>query len=198
MNRDLHNSSALSTSVRANGVCSSQASGGLMKILIYAFAALLAAVPASAAHPVQVEDMQQLSRLGSARISPDGRWVAFTVTESELPKNRSVANPWSVPAAGGDARQLTFADHGSNNSPRWSPDSQYLYFASTRADSKSQIFRLAIGGGEARQITSVPTGVGDYFLSPDGKTIAFVASVYPQCTDMACNEKMAKAHDDDP
>jgi dipeptidyl aminopeptidase/acylaminoacyl peptidase len=169
-----------------------------MKTLIYAFAAMLAAVPASAAHPFQVEDMQRLSRLGSTRISPDGRWVAFTVTKSDVTKNRSVTNLWIVAAAGGDARQLTFGDHGSNNSPRWSPDSQYLYFISTRADSKSQIFRLAIGGGEAKQITSVPTGVGDYFLSPDGKTIALVAGVYPKCTDMACNEQAAKAHDDDP
>jgi dipeptidyl aminopeptidase/acylaminoacyl peptidase len=169
-----------------------------MKTLIYAFAALLAASPVSAGHSFQVEDMQKLSRLGSARISPDGRWVAYTVTRSDVPKNRSVTNVWIVPAAGGDARPLTFADRGSNNSPRWSPDSRYLYFVSNRVDSKPQIFRLPLAGGDAQQISSVPTGVGDYFLAPDGKTIAFVASVYPQCTDMACNEKAAKAHDDDP
>src|SRR5437899_3221202 len=124
-----------------------------MKTLIYAFAALLAASPVSAAgHPLQVEDMQKLSRLGSARISPDGRWVAYTVTRSDVPKNRSVTNLWIVPAAGGDARQLTFADRGSNNSPRWSPDSRYLYFVSSRVDSKPQIFRLPLAGGDAQQI----------------------------------------------
>ena len=170
-----------------------------MKTLVYAFVALLlVAEPASAAHPFQVEDMQKLSRLGSTKISPDGRWVVFTVTKSDVPKNRTVTNLWMVPAPGGAAQQLTFADRGANNSPRWSPDSRYLYFVSNRVDSKPQIFRLPIGGGEAKQITSVPTGVGDYFLSPDGKTIAFVASVFPHCTDMPCNEKAAKARDDDP
>src|SRR5205085_10570067 len=53
-------------------------------------------------------------------------------------------------------------------------------------------------GGEAMQITRVPTGVDDYVLSPDGKTIAFTASVFPQCTDMACNEKAAKEREDNP
>jgi dipeptidyl aminopeptidase/acylaminoacyl peptidase len=103
-----------------------------------------------------------------------------------------------IPAAGGDPQQLTFADRGSNSGLRWSPDSRYLYFVSNRVDNKRQIFRLPIAGGEAKQITNVPTGVSDYFLSPDGTTIALTASVFPQCADMACNEKAAKEHEDNP
>jgi dipeptidyl aminopeptidase/acylaminoacyl peptidase len=168
-----------------------------MKTLTCTLLALLLGASVSA-HPFHVEDMQKLSRLGGTRISPDGRWVAFTVTKSDVTKNRSITNLWMVAATGGEPQQLTFADSGSNASPRWSSDSRYLYFVSSRTGSTRQIFRLAISGGEAKQISSVPTGIGDYFLSPDGKTIAFVASVYPQCTDMACNEKASKAHDDDP
>jgi dipeptidyl aminopeptidase/acylaminoacyl peptidase len=169
-----------------------------MKTLICAFVVLLVASPASAARSFQVEDMQRLSRLGGARISPDGTRVAFTITRSDVSKNRTATNVWMVPAVGGDALQLTFADRGSNSGLRWSPDSRYLYFISNRVDSKRQIFRLPIAGGEAKQITSVPTGVDDYFLSPDGKTIALTARVFPQCADMACNEKAAKERDDDP
>jgi dipeptidyl aminopeptidase/acylaminoacyl peptidase len=167
-----------------------------MKTLLCAFAALLLGSSASAAHPFHVEDMQKLARLGGTRISPDGRWVAFTVTRSDVAKNRMVTNIWKVAAAGGEPEQLTFAERGANSGLRWSPDSRYLYFVSNRVDNKRQIFRLPIGGGEARQISNAPTGVGDYFLSPDGKTIAIVASVFPQCADMACNEKTAKEHDD--
>jgi dipeptidyl aminopeptidase/acylaminoacyl peptidase len=169
-----------------------------MKILVCAVVALLLGSSVSAAHPFHVEDMQKLSRLGGTRISPDGRWVAFTVTRSDVAKNRMVTNIWKVAAAGGEAEQLTFSERGANAGLRWSPDSRYLYFVSNRVDNKRQIFRLPIGGGEAKQISNVPTGVGDYFLSPDGKTIAIVASVFPQCADMACNEKAAKEHDDDP
>ncbi len=54
-----------------------------------------------------------------------------------------------------------------------------LYFLSTRVDNKPQIFRLPVAGGEAEQISKVPTGVGGYVLSPDGKTIAITAKRVP-------------------
>src|SRR4029077_20142653 len=75
---------------------------------------LLCLTAGALAHPFRVEDMQSLSRVGDARISPDGLWAAFTVTRSDLAKNRSVTNLWRVPTAGGEPQQLTFADHGSN------------------------------------------------------------------------------------
>src|SRR5258708_18761060 len=169
-----------------------------MKTLIYSCVLLSFTVPAWAAHPFHVEDMQRLSRVGGPRVSPDGKWVAFTVTRSDVAKNRSVTNIWMIPASGGDAQQLTFGERGFNGDQRWSPDSRYLYFVSTRADDKRQIFRLAARGGEAKQVTTVPTGVDAYVLSPDGKTIAITATVLPACMDMACNEKMAKERADNP
>jgi dipeptidyl aminopeptidase/acylaminoacyl peptidase len=169
-----------------------------MKALIYLFAFLSLAVPTWGAHPFHVEDMQRLSRVGDPRVSPDGKWVAFTVTRSDVEKNRFVTNIWMIPGAGGDPRQLTFEEQGSNADPRWSPDGRYLYFVSTRVDDKRQIFRLPMAGGEAQQVTTVPTGVDAYVLSPDGKTIAITAKVFPSCADMACNEKMAKELADNP
>ncbi len=153
---------------------------------------------AALAHPFRVEDMQGLSRLGEVRVSPDGSWAAFTVTRSDLAKNRSVTNLWRVPSAGGEPEQLTFVDHGSNGTPRWSADGRYLYFLSSRVDDKPQIFRLALAGGEAKQITSFATGVSDFVLSRDGNTLAIVASVFPSCTDMACNEKRLKERAENP
>jgi dipeptidyl aminopeptidase/acylaminoacyl peptidase len=159
--------------------------------------ALFLGVRASA-HPFKVEDMQNLSRVGDVRISPDGRWAVFTVTRSDLAKNRAVTNLWRVPTAGGEPQQLTFAQQGSNNAPRWSADGRYLYCLSSRAEDKSQVFRLVSEGGEAKQITNFATGVSSFVLSPDGNTLAIVASVFPSCTDMACNEKLLKERKDNP
>jgi dipeptidyl aminopeptidase/acylaminoacyl peptidase len=159
---------------------------------------LLCLTAAALAHPFRVEDMQNISRVGEVRISPDGEWAAFTVTRSDLAKNRSVTNLWRVPTAGGEPQQLTFVEHGSNDTPRWSADGRYLYFLSSRADDKSQVFRLAVAGGEATQITSFLTGVSHFVLSPDGNALAITASVFPSCPDMACNEKRLKEHADDP
>ena len=147
-----------------------------MRLFTFTVLVLLSlAMPTGAAHSFHVEDMQKLSRVSGIKLSPDGRWVAFAVSRSDVAKNRSVKNVWIVPANGGEPQQMTFAEEGSNDRPRWSPDSRYIYFLSTRVDKKPQIFRLAISGGEAKQITHVPTGVASYILSPDGKTMAFTA-----------------------
>jgi dipeptidyl aminopeptidase/acylaminoacyl peptidase len=169
-----------------------------MKFILTLLSLFPFAAAARADHPFHVEDMQKLARIGELKISPDGRSIAFTVTRENVAKNRGVTNLWMVGAGGGEPQQLTFDDQGYNGSPRWSPDSHFLYFLSSRADDKQQIFRLAVNGGEAKQITNVPTGVDGFFLSPDGKTIAITASVFPQCTDMACNEKAAKEKADNP
>jgi dipeptidyl aminopeptidase/acylaminoacyl peptidase len=158
----------------------------------------LSLAPPAPARPFKVEDMQNLSRVGEVRISPDGRWAVFTVTRSDLPKNRSVTNLWRMPTAGGEPQQITFVQQGSNDTPRWSADGRYLYFLSSRVEDKPQVFRLALEGGEARQITSFATGVSNFVLSPDGNTLAIIASVFPSCTDMPCNEKLLKQRKDDP
>jgi dipeptidyl aminopeptidase/acylaminoacyl peptidase len=156
------------------------------------------AVPAHAAHSFHVEDMQRLSRVSGLKLSPDAKWVAFTVARPDVEKNRSVKNIWLVSANGGEPQQLTFAEQGTNDSVRWSPDGRYLYFLSSRVGNKPQIFRLAMTGGEAKQITNVSAGIAGYILSPDGKMIALTASVFPLCTDMACDEKAEKERADNP
>jgi dipeptidyl aminopeptidase/acylaminoacyl peptidase len=168
-----------------------------MKLVVSLFV-LLCAAPAWAGRPMVVEDLHRLSRVGDARLSPDGKWVAFTVGRSDLARNRMVTNLWMVPTAGGAPQPLTFSDKGSNADPRFSPDSRFLYFLSNRVDGKPQIYRLPIGGGEARPITAVGVGVDTYAVSPDGRTIAFGASVFPSCPDLACSEKKAKEQDEAP
>src|SRR5215471_15001684 len=169
-----------------------------MKALLQTLVLVLTASVAWAAHPFHVEDMHALSRVGEPKISPDGEWVAFTVTRSDVAKNKSVTNIWTVPAAGGVPTQMTFAEAGRNTDIRWSPDSRWLYFVSTRVDDTRQIFRLSPAGGEAKQISTVPIGVDSYVLSPDGATIVFTASAFAGCADMACNERAAKALKDNP
>jgi dipeptidyl aminopeptidase/acylaminoacyl peptidase len=170
-----------------------------MKFFAFVLAIASLVIPARAdQHPFKVEDMQRLSRVSGLKLSPDGKWVAFVVSRSDVAKNKSVKNIWVVSTSGGDPQQLTFAEQGSNDSLRWSPDSRYIYFLSSRVDNKPQIFRLAVSGGEAKQITNIAIGVDAFILSPDGKTIALTESVFPQCTDMPCNEKADKEREENP
>jgi Dipeptidyl aminopeptidases/acylaminoacyl-peptidases len=151
-----------------------------------------------AAHPFHVEDMQKLMRIGEADLSPDGKWIAYSVQTSDVAKNKSATNLWLISSNGGAATQLTFSDKGQNYSPRWSPDSKYLFFVSSRDKDIPQIFRIAISGGESNQLTQWAIGVNAFILSPDGKKIAITASVFPECKDLACNEKKKKEKEENP
>ncbi|HET6266543.1 MAG TPA: S9 family peptidase, partial [Acidobacteriota bacterium] len=167
-----------------------------MKILVTLGFVLSICSSALAAHPFQVEDMQKISRIADPQLSPDGKWVAFMVQKSDVAQNKAVQNLWIMSSTGGDPHQLTFAEKGTNSRPRWSPDSTSLYFISDRASDVPQIFQLNLAGGEARQVTKFSTGVDSFLLSPDGKTLAISASVFPECSDLACNEKKQKEVDD--
>jgi dipeptidyl aminopeptidase/acylaminoacyl peptidase len=150
------------------------------------------------AKPFQIEDLHRLQRPSDAQLSPDGKWVAFTAARSDVAANRTGRNLWLVSAAGGEARPLTFAEKGSNTRPRWAPDSQFIYFVSSRVDDTAQIFKLPLAGGEAAQVTHSPVAIDSFVLSPDGQTIAFTVSVDPDCPDLAASKKKSKEADSNP
>ena len=150
----------------------------------------LAALPAAAAesHPFSVRDMVAMERLGDPKGSPDGRWVVFTRRTWDEAANKVTTNLWLAAMDGSAVRQLTAARQISDASPIWSPDSRAVAFVSNRGGS-SQIWVIALDGGEAAQVTSLPVDVDNIQWSPDGTRIAFSAEVYPDCSDLACTAK---------
>ncbi|HEY6387476.1 MAG TPA: S9 family peptidase [Candidatus Acidoferrum sp.] len=135
-------------------------------------------------HAITFDDMIQMHRVGEAQLSPDGKWVAYTVSTPDLDANRAVSNIWIMPTAGGTSLQLTQSGHDS--SPVWSPNGKMLAFLSSRSGD-SQVYLLSMDGGEAKPLTHLSTGADIVKWSPDGKTIAFTSGVYPDCKDDACN-----------
>ena len=149
----------------------------------------------SSKHPITFDDMIKLHRIAEPQVSPDGKWVAYTVSTPDMDANRGKSNIWVVPTAGGAAMQLTQSGHDS--SPVWSPDGKTLAFLSSRS-GESQVYLLSMVGGEAQTLTKLSTGADMVKWSPDGKTIAFTSSVYPDCVsrsaaalnnDDDCNKK---------
>jgi dipeptidyl aminopeptidase/acylaminoacyl peptidase len=138
----------------------------------------------AAKHAVGFQDLIRMHRVGEPQISPNGKWVAYSVSTPDLDANRGASNIWLVPVSGGASIQLTQSGHDS--SPVWSPDSKTMAFLSSR-DGNSQVYLLSLDGGEAQEFTHLSTGVDMVKWSPDGKNIAFTSSVYPDCKDDACN-----------
>jgi dipeptidyl aminopeptidase/acylaminoacyl peptidase len=122
-----------------------------------------------------VDDLLALETVGAAQISPDGKWVAYTVTRADFKQDAFVTHLWLADTAGTKTLQLTRGDKSAGN-PLWSPDGKWVAFTSARAGDKNQIFAIAPEGGEAVQLTNSDAGIGDFAWAPDGKTIAFVAA----------------------
>jgi dipeptidyl aminopeptidase/acylaminoacyl peptidase len=136
---------------------------------------LLVLIPAAqAAHVPTIDELLRLSTPSVARISPDGTYVAYTITEPDFEQNSYITHIWVVETASGRSWQLTRGKK-SVSAPRWSPDSQWLVFASDREEGKPQLFAIRPGGGEALQLTRAATAVGGFAWSPDGRQIAFTA-----------------------
>lgn len=122
-----------------------------------------------------IDDLLNLKSVGGAVISPDGKWVAYTVTSSDFKQDAFVTQIWLVESGSGRSFQLTRGEKSATN-PRWSPDGRWLAFTSNRLEDKNQIFVIQPEGGEAVQLTKSDTAISSYLWSEDGKQIGYTAT----------------------
>ncbi len=183
----------------------------LLSLLVLAFT--LPAI-AQAKHPFTFEDMMKLKRVGDPQVSPDGKWVIFSVVDVDLEANTKTPHIWIVPlngdvgtaapgrpaerssAGSSSAERILIADQDADR-PRWAPDGKRFAFLSTK-ESGSQVWTADFDGAAGsvtgvHKLTSIATEAGGELWSPDGKNILFTSDVYPECADEACNAKKVEA-----
>ena len=130
-------------------------------------------------HPFSIHDMLAMDRLSDPQVSPDGEWIVFVLRKTDLEADKGLTDLWLVDADGKDLRRLT-SHKAADSNPRWAPDGKSIWFVSARSES-SQVWRIAIDGGEAEQITEQPLDVGNLVVAPDGLHIAFTMEVFQDC-----------------
>lgn len=130
---------------------------------------------------VTSEDLLALRDASDVRLSPTGTSIAFVLTSIDRATHREFSNIWTIPTAGGPAKQVTEGVFG-DASPRWSPDGQHIAFSSNR-NGQSGLWVVDTGTSQSSMLAPWPhreffiSKSGDMFAwSPDGKEIAFAAA----------------------
>ncbi len=124
--------------------------------------------------PLTVDDLLALESMGNPQVSPDGKWVAYTVSSRDMEEDKRMTQIWMVSSDGGTPIPMTSADYSASNL-RWSPDNKYLSFSASKGeDAKSQVWRLNRLGGEATQVTNVKQGISNFEWSPDGNRLLLI------------------------
>ncbi|MDR3378220.1 MAG: S9 family peptidase, partial [Verrucomicrobiae bacterium] len=158
-------------------------------LLFLSLASLLApsclSQAAPAKRPMTFEDMMQMKRLGETAVSPDGKWLAYSVTSVDLAANSKTAELWLQAIAGGEPQKLAAARPGDSG-PQFSPDGKRILFLSAYEGGKQQVFMAdfdpATGATTNRKrVTFLWTEADNAQWSPDGKSIVFTSAVYPDC-----------------
>jgi dipeptidyl aminopeptidase/acylaminoacyl peptidase len=143
--------------------------------------------PAQAAkRPLRPDDIYRLPAVADPQLSPDGKWIAYTVSTIDSVRDKRHSTIWMISLDGSQDLRLTSSPEGETR-PRWSPDGKWLAFLSARQPSAldlgdqlpvtrpkvegGQVWLMDRRGGEGQRLTSIKGGVNDYAWSPDGQKL---------------------------
>jgi dipeptidyl aminopeptidase/acylaminoacyl peptidase len=147
---------------------------------------------ASAAEVFSVDDVENVQRVYSARISPDGEWIAYTMRVAREPDDDpgyAYVELHVLSTKTGVGRPYV-AGKVNVGDVRWSPDGSRITFRMRRPDSgETQVWAIPLNGGEAYPITDSMTSVIDYEWDPTGGRIAYIATTPKSAVQTALEKK---------
>jgi len=121
--------------------------------------------------PIQPTDINRIPTLSSPQVSPDGKWVTYSVSEVDTAKDGRVSHLWMQSWDGATSIQLTYGPEAAST-PKWSPDGKYISFMSSRESKKGgQVWLMDRRGGEGHKLTDIKGDIDHYEWSPDASKL---------------------------
>ncbi len=147
----------------------------LPRILLLILASATLGLSQTTLHALKLDDIVRIRDVRDPQLSPDGQWVAYVVSTTDVKEDRANSHIWVASFDGKTDRQMTWSQD-SESSPRWSPDNKYLAFTSSRPGKArgNQVWLLDRSGGEAMQMTELKGRLQNYEWSPGSKRLALV------------------------
>src|SRR5256885_14729731 len=107
----------------------------MIGVLIAVVLSIVASPIAQSKRPLVPDDIFHLKDVRDPQRSPDGKWVAYTVTRAIKDTDKNDTDIWMASWDGSQEIQVTSSPDGESQ-PRWSPDNKYLAFVSSRQGAK--------------------------------------------------------------
>lgn len=140
------------------------------------------------------EDLATLKRVGAPAVSPDEKWTAFGVTETDPESYKRSTALYLLDLTKPSAAPVRIADkaNASEHSPAFSPDGSMLYYLSDTSETE-QLWQVAITArgqeSEPVQASDLKTDIAGFKLSPAGGKIAIWGDIAKDCPTFGCNEE---------
>ncbi|GAA4354387.1 S9 family peptidase [Kangiella marina] len=125
-----------------------------------------------------LEDISKIESVRSAKVSPDGKWVAYTKSNKRKPYIDDDGPAWSelyVKPIGSDAKPF-ITGKVNIGSVSWSHDSKTLYYIAMRNDDTfAGVYSIPVDGGESQKVVGVQNNILSYTLNNDSSKMVFIA-----------------------
>jgi dipeptidyl aminopeptidase/acylaminoacyl peptidase len=127
--------------------------------------------------------MHMMHRLGAPEVSPDGRWALFTISSTDLDKNKrnNVLHLLDLTKPGAAPQPVRGAEKGHD--AVFGPDGA-LWFLMAAGDH-DQLFRMPIGGRPAK-VSDFQVDISGFKLAPSGDRLVVWADRPLMCPDINC------------